>query len=243
MKTVFTLFASAAAVASTLRKANFAADKDGHLVSAMKFQTTLRLCNAFAYDSDISITLKGAEVATLKYKECADSQPALAVNDKLAFNAAGSTIGTFTISSLPNADATLLLLVRRHDSESTAVAFESHVFAATLSPQLAVIDTYVGDAADTLKISDAAGTRTEDLTFDTVVAVNPGDYKISTGKKAADLHAAKSTPYVVLRVGLAKDGLEGGKSFEEDVIVFPQGSNAAMVSLSAAVALALAWAM
>ena len=47
--------------------------------------------------------------------------------------------GTFSVSDLPNNDAVLLLIVYRHDTLSTAVSFESHVYANLLNAQVGLL--------------------------------------------------------------------------------------------------------
>ena len=102
--------------------------------------------------------------------------------DKLEFKVGDASAGTFSVSDLPNNDATLLLVIHRHDTLSTAVAFESHVFANLANAQVAVIDTYKGKAQAVPKIKDEAGsnmTRSEELRYNSVVAVNEGKYRVS----------------------------------------------------------------
>merc|ERR1719161_627561 len=102
-------------------------------------------------------------------------------------------------------------MIHRHDTLSTAVSFESHVFANLLNAQIAVIDTYKGAEKASLKIQDASTSKTareEDLRYDSVVAVNPGDYEVtlvgSEGKRInkASLIALNRESYVVMRVGV-----------------------------------------
>ena len=65
--------------------------------------------------------------------------------DKLEFKVGDASAGTFSVSDLPNNDAVLLLVIHRHDTLSTAVSFESHVFASLQNAQVAIIDTYKAD--------------------------------------------------------------------------------------------------
>ena len=67
--------------------------------------------------------------------------------------------GTLAVSDLPNYDATLLLVIYRHDTLSTAVSFESYVFTNLLYTQVAVLDTYKGSEKASLKIQDAADAK------------------------------------------------------------------------------------
>merc|ERR1719274_554727 len=90
----------------------------------------------------------------MTYKSCKDFKAPLKPGDKLEFKVGDANAGTFSVSDLPNNDATLLLIIYRHDTLSTAVAFESHVFANLLNAQVAVIDTYKGNAKSTPRIQD-----------------------------------------------------------------------------------------
>merc|ERR1719396_40492 len=116
----------------------------------------------------------------MEYKMCGDFASPLLAGDKLKFMVGGASAGTFTISDLPNNDALLLLVIHRHDTLSTAVAFQSHVFANLLNAQIAVIDTYKGTVHAVPRITDTEQSgqstmarRSEELHFDSVVAVNP----------------------------------------------------------------------
>merc|ERR1719504_372231 len=120
----------------------------------------------------------------MPYKSCRDMTYALKAGDKLEFKIGDATAGTFSVNDVPNNDATLFLVVHRHDTLSTAVAFESHVFSNLANPQVAIIDTYKGKARATPRIKDAEvsqGTRSgrsEELRYNSVVAVNPGMYDV-----------------------------------------------------------------
>merc|ERR1719240_650368 len=110
----------------------------------------------------------------MQYKTCQDLKIQLKAGDKLEFRVGDANAGTFSVSDLPNNDAVLLLAIYRHDTLSTAVSFESHVFANLLNAQIAVIDTYKGSAKSSLKIQDeGSDKRSESLRYNGVVAVNP----------------------------------------------------------------------
>merc|ERR1719428_1941795 len=116
----------------------------------------------------------------MNFKDCQDFKHQMKAGDKLEFKVGDANAGTFSVSDLPNNDAVLMLVIYRHDTLSTATSFESHVFANLLNAQVAVIDTYKGSAKASLKIRDTAKaktTRSEDLRYDSVVAVNPGEYE------------------------------------------------------------------
>merc|ERR1719408_1236796 len=101
----------------------------------------------------MTVELDGADKLTgdepMAYKTCREFSPQLKAGDKLEFKIGDTTTGTFSVADLPNNDAVLLLAIHRHDTLSTAVSFESHVFANLLNAQVAVIDTYKGSAKST----------------------------------------------------------------------------------------------
>eukprot|EP00444_Apocalathium_aciculiferum_P061276 CAMPEP_0183608026 /NCGR_PEP_ID=MMETSP0371-20130417/183754_1 /TAXON_ID=268820 /ORGANISM="Peridinium aciculiferum, Strain PAER-2" /LENGTH=315 /DNA_ID=CAMNT_0025820151 /DNA_START=74 /DNA_END=1021 /DNA_ORIENTATION=- len=193
---------------------------------------------------------RGAESLTaetsMPYKSCRDFDAPLKSGDKLEFRLGDASSGTFSVADLPNNDAVLLLVIHRHDSVSAAVSFESHVFAALESAQVAVIDTYRGKDRAVAKIMDksalaqkdqkAAPVRSEQLRYDSVVAVNPGEYEVqldaADGKQEsrASLVALKHESYVVLRVGV--EG-EHGEQFPSELVVFPNPDPAALHSAAA----------
>jgi len=171
--------------------------------------------------------------AAMPYKACRDFVAPLKVGDKLEFKVGDASAGTFSVSDLPNNDAVLLLVIHRHDTLSTAVSFESHVFSNLANAQVVVLDTYKGKAKAHTSIMDAdtkgkdhkSESRSEELRFDSVVAVNPGRYEIAlTGedgetKVKTGLVALSHESYVVLRTGV--DSQQGPK-YAQELIVFPQ---------------------
>jgi len=161
----------------------------------------------------------------MRYETCRDFSAPLQAGDKLEIKIGEITTGTFAVSELPANDAVMLLVVHRHDSLSTAMAFESHVFAATEGPQVAIIDTYKGSARGKPMIKDLGKMpRSEELRYDSVVAISPGKYQVElTGQdgssaKARELVAVGHENYVLLRTGVET---KNGKSFGEDILVFP----------------------
>jgi len=176
--------------------------------------------------------------AAMPYKACRDFVAPLKVGDKLEFKVGDASAGTFSVSDLPNNDAVLLLVIHRHDTLSTAVSFESHVFSNLANAQIVVLDTYKGKAKSHTSIMDAepkakkdAKARSEELRFDSVVAVNPGRYEVAlTGDDGVttaktQLVALSHESYVVLRTGV--DAQQGPK-YAQELIVFPQ-SDASML--------------
>merc|ERR1719456_914942 len=170
----------------------------------------------------------------MRYKECKDFKVQLKAGDKLKFKVGDANAGTFTISDLPNNDAVLLLIIHRHDTLSNAVAFKSHVFANLLNAQIAVIDTYKGRARSYAEITDGSK-KEEKLKYNSVVAVNPGEYKVSlkgpSGKVQVveDLVALNRESYVVIRTGVEA---QQGPEYPQDIIVYPMSDPALLHSSS-----------
>jgi len=204
-------------------------------VKALEFKHRLRVCNAFPFAGELDISMGKNQQLTekpLEYKSCEDFQTQLKIGDKLEFHISGAgASGAFAVSDLPSNDAVLLLVATRHDAVSTALAFESHVFANLESAQVAIIDTYKGKASSTPRIRDAQGIgkaktqmRSEELRFHSVVAVNPGIYDVeldaADGKVNAQnrLVAVNHQSYVILRTGVEA---QHGSSFPQELVVFP----------------------
>jgi len=227
------------------RRTKSLADKHrfASFVRALEFRHRLRVCNAYPYGAAMdvyhgnSVQLTSGE--PMPYKQCRDFKVQLKPGDKLLFKVGDSSAGTFSVSDLPNNDAILFLAIYRHDTLSTAVSFESHVFANLLNAQIAVIDTYKGSSKTTVKIQDydkAQTSRSEELRYDSVVAVNPGRYECvlmgidGTEKAKAGLVALNRESYVVLRVGVEA---QQGPSYPEGLIVYPQSDPNALSFASA----------
>jgi len=133
-------------------------------VRALEFKHRLRVCNAYPYSAALDVFRGKAEKLTedssLAYKACRDFKVQLKPGDKLEFKVGDANAGTFSVSDLPNNDAVLFLAIYRHDTLSTAVSFESHVFANLLNAQIAVIDTYKGMKKASLRIQDHDNSKT-----------------------------------------------------------------------------------
>jgi len=201
------------------------------LVKSVQFKHRLRACNAYPYAAPLDVYKNKVEKLTadspMPYKTCREFTFALKAGDKLKFKVGDANAGVFSVSDLPNTDAVLLLVIHRHDTLTNAVSFESHVFASLLNAQLAVIDTYKGSDKAAIRIQDQkAGKdgRGEDLHYNSVVAVNPGDYDVilkgmdGKTKSKASLVAVNKESYVILRVGVQA---QQGQSYPQEVIVAP----------------------
>jgi hypothetical protein len=198
-------------------------------ISSLEFKHTLRVCNAYPYKFPMDIYL-GKEKLTdspMPYKKCGEFTPPLKAGDKLDFRVGDSSAGSFSVSELPGNNAVMLLVIYRHDTLSTAVSFESHVFSNLVNSQIAVLDAYRGKADSKPRIqdvNDAKTQRNEELRYDSVVAVNPGLYEVVLGtadggsKARHQLVALNRESYVIVRCGVEA---EQGQSYPQDLIVFP----------------------
>merc|ERR1719329_1752956 len=204
-------------------------------VKALEFKHRLRVCNAYPYDQPLDVYRGRSEKLTeeaMPYKTCFDFATPLHAGDKLAFKVGDANAGTFAISDLPNNDAVLLLVIHRHDTLSTAVSFESHVFANLLNAQIAIIDTYKGTQRSVASIRDEASKnkqRKETLRYNSVVAVNPGKYQVvlstpeGEAEMTSELVALNRESYVILRTGVEA---QSGPSYDEELVVYPKSDPA-----------------
>lgn len=237
-KRLATLFLAVSAIVSARQERNLRVKHAGDsLVRSLEFSHRLRVCNAYPYAAALDVYRDDAEKLTsekpMPYKSCRDLAASLKAGDKLNFKVGDVSAGSFSVADLPENDATLLLVIHRHDTVSTAVAFESHVFSNLGNAQVAVIDTYKGSKHATPKIRDVASARlthskkdrSEDLRYDSVVAIGEGSYDVvlddPDGKEVAksSFVAVQKECYVVLRTGVEA---QGGESFPEELVVFPQ---------------------
>eukprot|EP00929_Paragymnodinium_shiwhaense_P050641 TRINITY_DN254_c0_g3_i2.p1 TRINITY_DN254_c0_g3~~TRINITY_DN254_c0_g3_i2.p1 ORF type:complete len:655 (+),score=174.24 TRINITY_DN254_c0_g3_i2:84-2048(+) len=262
---LFVAIAASVASASHLRvfhdDGHVLEKSSGSLIRPLEYSHKLRVCNAFPLNSGLDVfkgeTEKLTKDAPMPYKACQEFANTLKSGDKLEFKVGDTSTGSFAISTLPDNDATLLLIVHRHDTKSTAVSFESHIFGNLQSPQVAVIDTYKGKKQANLKIRDEEPLnkkdkkakkkqqhkRTEELRFNNVVAVDQGKYDVElddeegSGVSKSSFVALDRQSYVVMRVGV--EG-QNGDEFPEEVVVFPQSDPHALPHSAAAKGGALA---
>jgi len=215
-------------------------------VRALEFKHRLRVCNAYPYAAALDVIRGQAEKLTdvpMHYKTCKDFMAPLKSGDKLEFKVGDASAGTFSVSDLPNNDAVLLLVIHRHDTLSTAVSFESHVFANLMNAQVAVIDTYKGAAKAIPQIMDVPdkgkSSRSEELRYDSVVAINPGIYSVellgsdNKAKAKSQLVALNHESYVVIRTGVEA---QQGPAYPQDLLIYPQSDAAALKSSATAFA-------
>lgn len=196
----------------------------------IQYHRVLRVCNAYPHSSALDVSIDNTTLTRepLQYKRCSDFTPELDGVQAVDFKIKDALVGTFTISELPLGDAMLVMVVHRHDTSSTSVAFTSHTFAPQTLPQIAIMDTYKGATQGNVRIQDAATTnQSELLRYDSVVAVDPGHYKVGLKNPHTSANLTAITPlvalphhnYVVLRCGVeAQEGL----AFPQELVVFPQ---------------------
>lgn len=227
------LLAVGAGIAQAVLRQRSMTMADG-FVQALQFRHQLRVCNAFPFSAPLDVFSSKEKLThePMPYKTCQDFHPPLKAGDKLEFQFGDASAGSFSVSELPNNDAVLLLVIHRHDQQSTAVSFESHVFSNLANAQLAVIDTYRGAAKSTTRIMDQtrrkdvnAQPRSEELRFSSVVAVNPGKYEVELAgddgkvKAKTQLIALNQESYIVLRTGVEA---KAGPSYPEELVVYPK---------------------
>lgn len=231
------------ALAPEVRDRRIGLDYDATLV-----EQSLVICNAFAYKKPLDVTrvrsaLRLTADVPVHYKECRELKMPLKEGDQLEFKAGELSVGTFFATGLPKTSSSLMLIPHRKSLNSLNLAFDSHAFSELQSPQIAVVDAYSGTEAGHIQIMDVAKPhkdateaksqlamfqRVEDLRFNSVIALNPGEYKValvgSGGETTADsapLRVAGKTKYVVMRVG-ADRGVGKIAGFPQELVVFPQ---------------------
>jgi len=225
-------FAALSSAAGTIDHAQLRARS---FVQSLDFKHALRICNAYPHNAAVDVFMGKDKLnkAQLAYKDCAEYTPKLQPGAKIDFKVGESNVGTFTVSDLPQADAVLLMVLFRHDTQSTAVSFESHTFAKSSQAQVAVIDTYRGKALSELRVQDHEDhkdghLRSELLRYDNVVAVTPGVYDLrleaSSGKATAtdQLVAKERETYVVMRCGAEVAEADEAESYPESLLVYPR---------------------
>jgi len=207
---------------------------------------TLIICNAYAYPVPLGVfkvrtqstVLAGGPVA---YRTCTTAVVLLEDGDQLDFKAGHLDVGTFYATGLPKEPTTLLVAPHRRDNVSLAVGFESHAFSSHLnSAQMAVIDAYKGSQHGVVKIMDVpqpedgkgaslVERRVEDLQYNKIVALSPGQYQIGLTNGDTQvlgfpersfklIHVSGGEKIVAMRVGAD----DGANTYPQDLLVFAQ---------------------
>jgi len=198
----------------------------------------LVVCNAYTSPSllDIYHVQKRSDLtgsSPLKYKECREFTLPLAEGDQLDFKAGTLDVGTFYATGLPKSSERLVLIPRRRSNQAVGITFESHAFTDKQNAQIALVDAYKGKGEASVKISDerAEGDTSdpveEMLKFSSVVAVNPGKYKVSLAagspnNQPTSLLVQNQAKCVVMRVGNDATSKGGKQLFPQELVVFPQ---------------------
>lgn len=209
------------------------------LISKPEFRHRLRVCNAYTSKHPIDVQRKDGKHTSnltksgpLLYKACQDFAMQLEVGNSIWFRMNNKPLGVFSVTALPRRDALLLLVPRRKNPASSTLTFSSHVFASLLNAQIAVLDAYSGRANGRVVIRDSSsgklGTekekeneaREESLSYNTVVAINPGKYECAllggSHGPSKPLVGLNRENYVLLRVGE-----EDNPAFPQELVVFP----------------------
>eukprot|EP00933_Yihiella_yeosuensis_P072368 TRINITY_DN80750_c0_g1_i1.p1 TRINITY_DN80750_c0_g1~~TRINITY_DN80750_c0_g1_i1.p1 ORF type:complete len:258 (+),score=52.42 TRINITY_DN80750_c0_g1_i1:158-931(+) len=194
-----------------------------------KFKQKLRVCNAFPSDAPLTVKHGSKDLTgshPLAFKDCKEYDANLRNGDKLHFNLGqGANVG-FSVTDMPKTDAVLLLVFYRHDVDSSAVSFESHVFSSLQNSQLALIDTYKGKANSKAVVTaqEESSPKMESLQYNSVVAVRPGMYEVALldekgdAKTSEKFAASAGESYVIIRTGVEASK---GKVYPEELIVYP----------------------
>ena len=101
------------------------------------------MCNAYPYDQPLDVYRDRSEKLmeeAMPYKTCVDFFNPTPCGRQIGIQSGRCQCRHFSVSDLPNNDAVLLVVIHRHDTLSTAVAFEPHVVANLLNAQLAIIE-------------------------------------------------------------------------------------------------------
>jgi len=211
------------------------------IIALQGYAHRLRVCNAYTGKFPVEMILqKGlnshspevnlTKTKPLPYKNCRDfSSEQIHRGDSVEFKQNGEHLGSFAVSALPRRRALLLLVLHHKRGSSSMPAFTSHIFADVPHAQIAILDMYQGISKKHIFIEDqesAKDGRKEELAYDSVVAINSGNYKcvLQGGSKIkeAPLLAQGTSSYVAIRVGKEDDS-----TFPEDLLIFPGNSDAA----------------
>jgi len=244
MMTCFAVLCTFLVATAKLHETQAAEHKTMLVSTAEVTDQELVICNAYASQHPLDVvSVRTRKSLTngvpLAYKQCKDFTIPLQEGDQLDFKAGNLDVGTFYATGLPTTSASLLLIPHRRSPHAVGVSFESHAFANLKNPQIAVIDAYrsKGKNDGAVKIIEAAiepkskdtHRVEENLKFNSVVAVNPGNYDISlTGSGGAvastvPLHAHGASKYVVMRLGVEDDDAKSGK-YPQELVVFPNSA-------------------
>lgn len=205
-------------------------------------QQLLFLCNAYPDRDTLDVTVGRTPLtsAPLPYKSCEQLSPHLEVSDTLRFYVSGLEVGHFVVSALPFVDSTMVLIVSRANASTQVARFQSHIFAAADTPQVAIFDTFIGADQGDFSIGfdpetakDKDQNISETLPLNTTQAVPQGIFSVKLNglmnetKMNTTFIAVKKTAYVLLRTGIEA---EVGESFNQSMVLFPQSTRAELTT-------------
>jgi len=206
----------------------------GSFLKPVEYEHTLRVCNAYPGTERFQVEMAGVSIMTgapMGYKECQQlnlTKP-LMPGDRLDFRADSLPAATFTVDSLPKYNAVMYVVVHRRGSTADAVSFQSHMFSTAKNAQVAVLDTYTGEAKAALLLANSTGQwEGTVLPFGTAFGIPDGTYQVILSDGSADskiralFTAVKGESYIVLRTGVTeKMANSSGIDYPQDLIVFP----------------------
>lgn len=218
-------------------------------ISTPQVQQHLIVCNAYDSSSPLEILHEDQQVLLtrgkpLAYKECSEFMLPLMEGDRLDFKSNGQEVGIFHATSMPKVATSLLLIPHRRKTLTKSMAFQSHAFADLQSPQIAVVDVYRGKETGAVNLIESPEGHeeplTEELSFSSVVAVNPGKYKIALkGSQAAapqELEADDKAKYVAMRIG---GGTQNGVALPQELVIFKSFSMSRYISVTISMVVAV----
>ncbi|CAE7577244.1 unnamed protein product [Symbiodinium natans] len=219
------------------------------------------VCNAYPGTERFDVEMGGVSIMTgpqMAYQECQQlnlTKP-LMPGDRLDFRADTLSVATFTVDSLPkqcgstgqhvvgyNAVmyivepwpifATWKACVYRRGATTDAVSFQSHMFARSKNAQVAVLDTYTGEAKAALLLANSTGQwEGTVLPFGTAFGVPDGTYQVilsdgsAESKIRAPFTAVKGESYIVLRTGVTEKAANSSSiAYPQDLVVYPVTSS------------------
>mmetsp|Transcript_72034 Transcript_72034/g.134664 ORF Transcript_72034/g.134664 Transcript_72034/m.134664 type:complete len:276 (+) Transcript_72034:53-880(+) len=224
-------------------------------------QHTLSICNGFAFMKSLDITyLRTQQSLTgnspLKYKQCKQWALPLQEGDQLDFKADAISVGTFHVTGLPRSASNLLLITRRRNPHTMALAFQSHTYSESSNAQIAVLDAYgANNDGSYLKITDSSLStlqtkdgehkqkRSEALSYNSVTLLAPGQYDLvlfdADGQNisSAPLQVHEQGKYVAVRMGADEDA--GSSQFPMELVVYPKSAACGVTCLKMLMAVVL----
>jgi len=194
------------------------------------YELKLRICNAYPQELPYDVYINEKKIQEgLRYADCFQYTDELRSGDKINFRVEALQAGSFTIDTLPHEDATLLLVILRHDSKTVAAKFLSHVYAALKDPQIAVLDAYQGDAEPEIQLAVRGAAISEDavpqtLKVGSVIAIDEGAYDVTLAEagdkqKKYELDTWGQEAYAIIRCGTNSSF---GETYPEELLVFPR---------------------